>query len=66
MLYNQSFKLERVSFATEGIKDARETVIYCHLQPWICEKAGQYYCGFSPKDRASHLLFVIGRQCFTS
>ncbi|MCO5588447.1 hypothetical protein L7F22_042403 [Adiantum nelumboides] len=26
MLYNQSFKLERVSFATEGIKDARETM----------------------------------------
>ncbi|KAH7352114.1 hypothetical protein KP509_19G030500 [Ceratopteris richardii] len=25
-LYNQSFKLERVSFATEGIKDAKETM----------------------------------------
>lgn len=27
MLYNQSFKLERVSFAAEGIKDAQQTMV---------------------------------------
>lgn len=33
MLYNQTFNLDQVSFAAEGIKDAQQTV---YLQELLC------------------------------
>lgn len=42
MLYNQTFNLDQVSFAAEGIKDAQQTVsvlvfmMMCHKQIFVC------------------------------
>lgn len=42
MLYNQTFNLDQVSFAAEGIKDAQQTVsvlvfmMMCYKQIFVC------------------------------
>lgn len=42
MLYNQTFNLDQVSFATEGIKDAQQTVYYAY--PILSNKFDSSIC----------------------
>ena len=39
MLYNQTFNLDQVSFAAEGLKDAQQTVMHLSLSLFL------KYCG---------------------
>lgn len=43
MLYNQTFNLDQVSFASEGIKDAQQTVCPKELFFFSLQNADVYY-----------------------
>ncbi|RVW44551.1 Vacuolar protein sorting-associated protein 60.2 [Vitis vinifera] len=64
MLYNQTFNLDQVSFAAEGIKDAQQTVsvlivvMMIHTYKYLCCKVGALPSSYLGLSLGFHYKFV--------